>query len=281
MSQRRVGWVRVAACALVAVQLAACSETKRAPAAAEAAVTASSPPATSLTPIISATPGPPYAGPSTWTFPATGLVAGDHLLGGEVGVTPPVVVSGAVAATTGPGGTTAGQFTRSGRLVTPITRGLSSKDAFTLELQLRADGCAQSWGRVLGTTALTAVGREGVELLHYPQRARVSACHFGVEVWHEGVDVGGCSPSAVPVIGRWVRWDVVYSQGRMRCYLDGQQFSSSRLSAPRVFGQPGPLGIGGSGSGFQGSLEAASIGKVSYRHRAAGKAEVAAGLSKR
>ena len=264
------GWsVRAAACALVTLSLASCSTSHRAPPAAFGAPT----------PTASPTPGPPYAGPGTWTFPSTGLVAGDHLQGGEAAVMPPVVVDGSIAATAGPGGSTAGQFSRSGRIVTAVTRGLGSNDSFTLELQLRADDCARTWGRVLGTTALTASGREGVELLHYPQTARFGACHFGVEVWHAGAFLGGCSPSARPTVGRWTRWDVVYSRGRLSCYLDGRRFSRTLLSAPRVFGQPGPLGIGGSGSGFQGPLAGGSVGTVTYRHTAATPAQVATGLS--
>ncbi|MCW2706833.1 MAG: hypothetical protein JWM22_675, partial [Frankiales bacterium] len=49
------------------------------------------------------------------------------------------VVGGTIAGTTGPDGEGAARFFRSGRLVTPVTSGLSSASAFSLEFDLRAE----------------------------------------------------------------------------------------------------------------------------------------------
>ena len=53
----------------------------------------------------------------------------------------------------------------------------------------------------------------------------------------------------------------------MACYENGRLVGSQVLRAPAVFSQAGPLGIGGSGSGFQGPLDGASLSEVAlYDH---------------
>lgn len=184
------------------------------------------------------------------------------------------VVGGTIAGTTGPDGEVAARFFRSGRLVTPVTSGLSSTSAFSLEFDLRADECVNAWGRVLGTTSLPQTGREGFEVLHFPKQFAINPCRFGVEFWHLGKYEGGCHPKPVPVNGVWTRWAVVYAKGRVNCYQNGALVQSTLLSAPRVFRQLGPLGIGGSGSGFQGPLDGASLSEVALYRRALTMAEV-------
>src|SRR3954452_15019599 len=195
-----------------------------------------------------------------WSFrDATDLSARDEVADLTSGKAAATVVGGTVAETAGPDGTVAARFLRSGRLVTPVTSGLSSADAFSLELDLRADECVSAWGRVLGTTSLPRSGREGFELLHFPRQFSINPCRFGVEFWHLGKHLGGCHPKPVPVNGVWTHWSVVYAAGRVTCYENGQRVESTLLTAPRVFRQLGPLGLGGSGSGFQGPLDGASL----------------------
>lgn len=192
------------------------------------------------------------------------------LASGKVAAT---VVGGTIAQTAGPGGV-AGRFFRSGRLVTPVNTGLASTDAFSIELDLRADACVAAWGRVLGTTSLVQGGREGFEFLHFPKQFKINPCRFGVEFWHQGKHLGGCHPKPAPVVGVWAHWAVVYAAGRVTCYVGGTKVESTLLTSPRVFEQPGPLGIGGSGSGFQGPLDGASLGEVAFYRRALTAAEV-------
>ena len=186
------------------------------------------------------------------------------------------VVGGTIAGTTGPSGARGALFLRGGRIVTPLTTGFTSADAFTLEMGLRADACVTAWGRVAGTTALTANGREGMEVLHFPSQFQINPCRFGVEFWHRGKHLGGCHPERVPVLGRWMHLAVVYARGRVTCYEDGAVVESTALTRPAVFDQPGPLGIGGSGSGFQGPLDGASLSEVAVYPKALTAAEVRA-----
>lgn len=177
------------------------------------------------------------------------------------------VVGGTITGTTSPGGARAALFLRGGRIVTPIASGLTDKDAFTLEMGVRVDACTSAWGRVLGTTALTDHGREGVEVLHLPSQFRLNPCRLAVEFWHRGKHLGGCHPSTVPAIGRWTHLAVVYQSRSVVCYEDGVVVARQALFAPAVFSQPGPLGIGGSGSGFQGPVDGVSLSEVAvYDH---------------
>jgi hypothetical protein len=214
-----------------------------------------------------------------WSFrDATGLSARDEIAdlttGQSGGQGAGTVIGGTIALTTGPEGTTAARFLRSGRVVTPVTSGLSSSTPFSIELDLRADLCVSAWGRVLGTTSLPTTGREGFELLHFPKQFKVSPCRFGVEFWHLNHYVGGCHPKAAPVVGAWTHWAIVYASGRVACYANGALIESSALTGTKVFRQLGPLGLGGSGSGFQGPLDGASIGEVAFYRRALSAAEV-------
>jgi hypothetical protein len=205
---------------------------------------------------------------------ANGLSAKDEVADLTGGTSAGTVIGGTIAQTTGPTGQPAAQFLRSGRIVTPVTSGLASTDAFTVELDLRADACVSAWGRVLGTTSLPRSGREGFELLHFPKQFAVSPCRFGVEFWHLNHYVGGCHPKTAPVADVWTHWSVVYAAGHVTCYQDGIRFETNRLVAPGLFRQLGPLGIGGSGSGFQGPLDGASISEVALYGRALGPADV-------
>ncbi len=199
---------------------------------------------------------------------ADGLGPGDQV----VELTPArlvgTVVGGTIAGTTGPAGARGATFLRSGRIVTPLTTGLSDKDTFTLELAVRVDACTAAWGRVLGTSGLPDQGREGLEILHFPAQFTRNPCRLGVEFWHHGIYVGGCHPPALPVVGRWVHLAVVYAERTVSCYEDGRLVGRQKLAAGAVFGQPGPLGIGGSGSGFQGPLDGVSLSEVAVYDRA-------------
>jgi hypothetical protein len=186
------------------------------------------------------------------------------------------VVGGTVTGTSSPGGARAALFLRSGRLVTPVVTGLGSSDAFSLEFAVRADACTTAWGRVLGTTALTDHGREGIDVLHFPSQFQLNPCRLAVEFWHRGRHLGGCHPSNLPPIGRWIHVAVTYQARKVACYEDGRLVGSKVLDAPAVFSQPGPLGIGGSGSGFQGPLDGASISEVAVYDRVLTAAQVRA-----
>lgn len=184
------------------------------------------------------------------------------------------VVGGAITGTSSPGGARAALFQRGGRIVTPVSTGLSSTDTFSIELAVRADACTTAWGRVLGTSALAEHGREGLEVLHFPSQFHLNPCRVAVELWHRGSYLAGCHPSDVPSIGRWLHLAVTYSARRVTCYQDGRLVGSGVLRRPGVFSQPGPLGIGGSGSGFQGPLDGASISEVAVYDRVLTVAQV-------
>ena len=204
---------------------------------------------------------------------ASHLSARDEVADLGSGKVAATVVGGTIAPTVGPAGVAA-RFFRSGRLVTPVNTGLASTDAFSIELDLRADACVSAWGRVLGTTSLGQSGREGFEFLHFPKQFKINPCRFGVEFWHAGKHLGGCHPKPAPVVGAWEHWAVVYAAGRVTCYIGGTRVESTLLASPRQFSQPGPLGIGGSGSGFQGPLDGASLAEVAFYRRALTPAEV-------
>lgn len=210
-----------------------------------------------------------------WSFrDATDLSAQDEVADLTSSKSAAVVVGGTIAPTHSPSGAVAAQFLRSGRVVTPVASGLAGGNAFSIELDLRHDRCVDAWGRVLGTSSLPKSGREGFELLHYPRLFPQSACRFGVEFWHLNRYLGGCSPPQRPAVGVWDHWTVVYAPGRVTCYLNGVRFATNRLREPRTFSQLGPLGIGGSGSGFQGPLDGASIAEVALYRRALNPTEV-------
>lgn len=177
------------------------------------------------------------------------------------------VVGGDISGTTSPAGARGALFLRGGRIVTPITDALTDAKAFTLELAVRVDACTTAWGRVLGTSALTESGREGVEVLHFPSQFQLNPCRLAVEFWHRGKHLGGCHPAGVPAVGRWVHLAVVYAGRTVTCYEDGRLIGRQRLFDPAVFDQPGPLGIGGSGSGFQGPLDGVSLSEVAFYDR--------------
>lgn len=187
---------------------------------------------------------------------------------------PAAVVGGTISGTSSPAGARGALFLRGGRIVTPVREGLTSADAFTVEVGLRADACTSAWGRVLGTTDLTEAGREGMEVLHFPAQFQQNPCRVAVEFWHAGSYLGGCHPSEVPAIGRWFHLAVVYRDQVVSCYRDGVLVERGRLSGP-TFEQPGPLGIGGSGSGFQGPLDGMSLSEVALYDRALSATQVA------
>ena len=216
-----------------------------------------------------------------WTLrDADGLQPRDQVAAMGAAARPATVVGGAISGTTSPAGARGALFLRGGRIVTPVRTGLTSADAFTLELQMRADACTSAWGRVAGTSALTAAGREGVEVLYFPAQFRRSPCRVGVEFWHAGSYLGGCHPGDVPTIGAWTHFALVYDRGGVSCFRNGRRVEAGRLVSPRggqaVFGQPGPLGIGGSGSGFQGPLDGMSLSEVALYRSALTPAQVAA-----
>ncbi|MFN2539726.1 MAG: LamG-like jellyroll fold domain-containing protein [Mycobacteriales bacterium] len=210
-----------------------------------------------------------------WSFrDATGLSARDEVADLTDGRAAGTVIGGTIAETTGPEGAPAARFLRSGRVVTPVTTGLTSSDTFSIELDLRADSCVSAWGRVLGTTSLASTGREGFELLHFPKQFAVSPCRFGVEFWHLNHYLGGCHPKGPAAVGVWTHWAIVYAAGRVSCYANGTLFQSGVLRGTKLFRQLGPLGLGGSGSGFQGPLDGASLGEVAFYRRALSPVEV-------
>ena len=177
------------------------------------------------------------------------------------------VVGGTIAQTKGPNGRQAAQFFRSGRLLTGLTSGLSGKDTFTLAMTLRTDVCGDAWGRVVGTTALLPTGREGIDVVHFPRGFKKSPCKLSVEIWHSGRYIGGCSPvvPAPPTV--WTQWTIVHQPGLITCYIDGKRVGGQRVDDLAV-GQPSPLGIGGSGSGWEGPLDGVSLQDVTVFPRA-------------
>lgn len=172
------------------------------------------------------------------------------------------VVGGEITGTSSPAAARAALFLRSGRIVTPMTSGLTDAAPFSLELGLRTDACTTAWGRVVGTSALTDKGREGLEVLHFPSQFSQNPCRLAVEFWHLGRYVGGCHPADLPAVGRWVHLAVVYADRVVTCYEDGRVVDRQPLRSPAVFTQPAPFGIGGSGSGFQGPLDGVSLSEV-------------------
>ncbi len=186
------------------------------------------------------------------------------------------VIGGTISGTSSPGGARGALFLRGGRIVTGVDSGIESTVPWSLEMTLRADACTTAWGRVGGTTALTESGREGLDVLHFPSQFQLSPCRLGVELWHRGAYVAGCHPPGVPAIGRWLHLAVTYAGRRLTCYEDGHQVGTQLLAASAVYSQPGPLGIGGSGSGFQGPLDGMSISEVAYYDHALSAAQVRA-----
>lgn len=221
-----------------------------------------------------------------WTLrDADGLQARDQVAALGSSPRPATVVGGTISGTTSPTGARGALFLRGGRLVTPVRSGLASGDAFTVELGMRADACTSAWGRVLGTTDLAQTGREGFEVLYFPEQFAKSPCRVGVEFWHQGTYLGGCHPREVPPIGRWTHFAVVYSAGQVSCFRDGALVEHEALKLPKsaasstgpvVFAQPGPLGIGGTGSGWQGPLDGMSLAEVGLYRTALPAAKVAA-----
>ncbi|MGZ6826357.1 MAG: LamG-like jellyroll fold domain-containing protein, partial [Mycobacteriales bacterium] len=176
--------------------------------------------------------------------------ADDLVTGGR----PAVDVDGAIDRTTGP--TLLGQpsaaaaFAAQGRLVTPLTSGLTSDRAFTIELWFRADGCSNSWGRAAGTETAGIGGREGVSLFFYPKKAD-QACRLGVEVWHHDRYQLGCPKGMAAPAGSWVHLAATYEAGTLSCYLDG--VLTERQRRPQAtFLQTAPFDIGSAGAGIAG-----------------------------
>lgn len=185
------------------------------------------------------------------------------------------VVGGTIAKTDGPAGGAALQFFRSGRIVTDQSRGLSGRDTYSVQFDLRADRCVTSWGRVLGTGVLTGSGREGFEVIHFPTQFTRSRCELGVEYWHHGRYVGGCGLSSTPPAPQlWRRYTVVHVPGRVSCYVDGVLHSSLPMRDSEVQ-QAAALGLGGNGSGYQGPADGISLGHVAVFPTALAPAVVA------
>lgn len=189
------------------------------------------------------------------------------------------VVGGTISGTSSPGGARGAVFVRGGRIVTGVTSGIESTAPWSLEMTLRADACTSAWGRVVGTTAQTETGREGLDVLHFPAQFQLSPCRLGVELWHRGAYLAGCHPAGVPALGRWLHLAITYSGRRLTCYENGYQVGTQLLAVAAAYAQPGPLGIGGSGSGFQGPLDGMSISEVAYYDHALSVAQVRAHAS--
>lgn len=177
------------------------------------------------------------------------------------------VIGGPVSGTPSPMGSRAALFLRGGRIATPLSSGLAGTDTFSLELLLRADACTSAWGRVLGTSSYGTKGREGLEVLHYPVQFTQSSCRLGVEFWHLNKLQAGCFPTAAPEIGRWTHLAIVYGAKKVTCYRNGSVIGSQAITAVAPFTQPGPLGLGGSGSGYQGPADGVSLSEVAVYAR--------------
>ncbi|MCU1594737.1 MAG: hypothetical protein JWO12_2129 [Frankiales bacterium] len=205
---------------------------------------------------------------------ADGLRPKDQIADLAAGKAKATVVGGTISGTSSPGGERGALFLRGGRIVTSLTTGFASTDAFSVEMQVRADACTTAWGRVLGTTDQTPAGREGMEVIHFPSQFTQNPCRLGVEIWHKNVYLGGCHPTGVPAIGRWFQLTLTYGSRHVTCYENGRLVTTEVLRAPGVFLQTGPLGIGGSGSGFQGPADGISLSEVGIYDRVLTVAEV-------
>lgn len=216
---------------------------------------------------------------ATALFPlrdADGLGPKDQVADLAAGKARATVLGGAISGTSSPGGERGALFLRGGRIVTSLTTGFASTDAFSIETQVRADACTTAWGRVLGTTDQTKAGREGMEIIHFPSQFAQSPCRIGAEIWHQNRYLGGCHPTAVPAIGRWFQLTLTYADRHVACYENGRLVGKDVLRAPGVFLQTGPLGIGGSGSGFQGPADGISLSEVGVYGRVLTPVEIAA-----
>jgi hypothetical protein len=119
---------------------------------------------------------------------------------------------------------------------------------------------------VLGTGAHDTRGRQGLNVLHYPQDFS-QACRMAFELWKNDRYTGGCSTPDVVTHGRWELFAMTYSASTITCFADGKKVGSS--SGVTWFSEPGTaFGIGGAGSGWGGSLDSGSLADVAIYDKA-------------
>jgi hypothetical protein len=286
MSRRGVGALlggSLAACALVA-----CSTGSAAPNDGTLAPTTASP--APPTPSAAPWPGRPALTAYDRAVLADGPVAVwplDDLGAAAPGATArplgPVgraaeLVEGRVADARGPdlgsGPVGAARFEGRGRLVTNVRSQVAPGRAFTLEFFFRPDDCTRNWTQVAGTASYDERGRQGVNVLHYP-RFWPNGCRLAVEFWEDDRYQGGCGSPAVVSTGRWTHFVLTYDGRSARCYADGALLDEDEVTGFGR-GRRTPLGIGGAGSGYGGSLDSGSLASVAFYARALTPAQVKA-----
>jgi hypothetical protein len=202
-----------------------------------------------------------------WTLAdLQGVHAGDAIEEASGAARDGRLVEGGVVSTIGPGHEPAARFTGKGRIVTPLVGALRPGRPFTLEFFFRADDCTRHWTQVAGTASYNNSGRQGVNVLHYP-RWFSTGCHLAVEFWSNDHYVGGCGPRAVAHTGTWLHFAVTYDGRTARCYADAKLVGTSTVP---TFGYAAgtPVGIGGAGSGYAGTLDSGSLADVAVYPRA-------------
>lgn len=241
------------------------SETPHVPAAYEQLVRASRPVGYWPLGPDQVAPDPLAAPPTDGTSGAGGLV-----LEGAVRSVPGPVLDGTA--------TTAAAFDGVGRAVSTLPPRLSARNAFSVELWVAPGPCNGSYGRIVGTEAYGPRGRDGLSFFHYPRQARAAVrCRLGIEMWHANRFEVGCPGVAPATAGRWTHLALTYSPGaRPTCYVDGDAVrASGPRRAPYSFEQIAPFGLGGSGSGFGGSLATGAVAQVAVYDRPLSTVEIA------
>lgn len=195
-----------------------------------------------------------------WTLADARANAGDAVIDSSPFARDALVVDGPITTTRGPLGAPAARFDGRGRVLTPLVGALRPGRPFTLEFLFRPDSCTRRWTQVAGTAAYDARGREGVNLLHYPQFFP-TGCRLALEFWQQDRYTGGCGPPAVARAGSWLHFAASYDGRTVRCYTGGRL---SGASSVRGFGfsPTSAFGIGGAGSGYAGTLDSGSLADV-------------------
>ncbi|MCW2570762.1 MAG: Concanavalin A-like lectin/glucanase superfamily [Frankiales bacterium] len=202
-----------------------------------------------------------------WTLrDVAGITAGGAVEDAGPSAADAVVVEGGILATSGPAGLPAAKFTGKGRIVTPLVNALRPGRPFTVEFLFRADDCTRNWTQVAGTASYNALGRQGVNVLHYP-RFVPDGCHVAVEFWKDNHYSGGCGLGATTHTGTWRHVALTYDGKTARCYASGRLVGTSPVPS-FGFVQGTAFGIGGSGPGYSGTLDSGSLADVAVYARA-------------
>lgn len=202
-----------------------------------------------------------------WTLGALAEV-GPDLIAADLGSQElhAYLVGEAPAPATGPrfphGPTAASRFDGTGVLRTPLSRGFTGREPFTVEVWLRTERCAEDYQHLAGTARVRPrVGREGLDIVTFPGSTSTS-CGVGAEWWSGGVFRGGCRLPERQSEGTWAHVAFTYANRTMRCYADGQILDEGAVR-PAEVPDGGVFGIGGTGSGY-----GRPVGTVSMSHLA-------------